>query len=285
MTQSIFTTGYQLNHTKISLKRLPKRLTQYIPPVKNLMAIILVGVVLGVLGPLGSHEIPRSISIVYWVTTCFVGFAIYQPIIAISHQKLSPLITRVWIRTLIACIPAGIFMSGAVLILVRLFFGSHVLSGISFQVVLFNTGFVGATIALLHEVFEEKGRQINQSARHLETLTEQKNLETSSGYEEFMANIPVEKRGTLLCLEMADHYLTVHTDKGRHMMLMRLKDATALLRQYPGLQTHRSWWVAHDAVVKVVKSGRKFHLELSNELSVPVSRSFIDNVKAAGLGQ
>ena len=66
---------------------------------------------------------------------------------------------------------------------------------------------------------------------------------------------------------------------------MRLKDAMVLLRDYDGMQTHRSWWVAHDAVVKIVKDGRKTQLILSNDLTVPVSRSFLVKVSAAGFAK
>ncbi|MBN8431403.1 LytTR family transcriptional regulator DNA-binding domain-containing protein [Microbulbifer salipaludis] len=264
-----------------------KLLTHNTPLLKNMLTIAFIGVVLGLLGPFGSHEIPRITSIGYWVTSCFVGFAIYSPMITLCHQKLSFRVTREWQRVALACIPAGLLMSGVVMMLGQLFFGSHVLNGVSFRVILVNTGCLGlviTAIALYREAFEERGHQLEQATRNLDALTEQKKAELNQGYQEFMANLPVEKRGALLCLEMADHYLTVHTDKGFHMMLMRLKDATALLSRYPGLQTHRSWWVAHDAVVKVVKDGRKLHLQLSNDVNVPVSRSFIDNVKAAGFG-
>ena len=67
------------------------------------------------------------------------------------------------------------------------------------------------------------------------------------------------------------------------MLLMRLKDALLQLEGFPGLQTHRSWWVASDAIVSVNKQNRKMTLLLSNNLEVPVSRTFVDAVKAANI--
>lgn len=69
---------------------------------------------------------------------------------------------------------------------------------------------------------------------------------------------------------MDDHYVKVYTDKGHHMLLMRFKDALALLENHPDLQTH-SWWVSLDAVSSVEKQSRKVTLLLKNQLSVPVS--------------
>lgn len=97
-----------------------------------------------------------------------------------------------------------------------------------------------------------------------------------------MQELPVNKRGDLICLEMCDHYVKVHTDKGHHMVLMRFKDAMQALENYLGIQTHRSWWVATDAITSVKKEQRKVQLVLSNELVIPVSRTYQKRVTEAG---
>ena len=98
-----------------------------------------------------------------------------------------------------------------------------------------------------------------------------------------MSLLPVDKRGELYCLEMDDHYVKVYTDKGHHMLLMRFKDALGLLEEFDGLQTHRSWWVSTQAVESVQKEQRKTTLVLKNQLRVPVSKTFNEAVKKAGL--
>ena len=80
---------------------------------------------------------------------------------------------------------------------------------------------------------------------------------------------------------MDDHYLNVMTDKGEHLLLMRFKDALSKLEHYDGFQTHRSWWVAKEAVVDTKKEGRKLILILQNGTEVPVSQTYLANVKAA----
>lgn len=97
-----------------------------------------------------------------------------------------------------------------------------------------------------------------------------------------MNQLPIEKRGELLCLEMSDHYVKVYTSKGHHMVLMRFKNALSALSLYPGTQTHRSWWVAHNAIKQVKKDERKISLVLLNDLVVPVSRTYARDVKQAG---
>jgi DNA-binding LytR/AlgR family response regulator len=46
------------------------------------------------------------------------------------------------------------------------------------------------------------------------------------------------------------------------------------------MQTHRSWWVAFDAIEKEQRDGRKNLLKLTNGTLVPVSKTYLNQVKA-----
>nr|QQZ51292.1 LytTR family transcriptional regulator DNA-binding domain-containing protein [Phenylobacterium glaciei] len=70
---------------------------------------------------------------------------------------------------------------------------------------------------------------------------------------------------------MEDHYVRVHTAVRSELILMRLSDAVARTGR-EGLQVHRSWWVARDAVTEVIRDGRNLRLKLLNGLEVPVAR-------------
>jgi DNA-binding LytR/AlgR family response regulator len=63
---------------------------------------------------------------------------------------------------------------------------------------------------------------------------------------------------------------------------MRLSDAIAELDGVEGLQVHRSWWVARDAVDEVKRDGRNLRLRLSNGVEAPVSRNRANDLKSAG---
>lgn len=94
----------------------------------------------------------------------------------------------------------------------------------------------------------------------------------------FLDKLPPHVAGDLIALEAQDHYLKVHTDRGSHMLLMRLSDAAAQLTDDQGLQVHRGWWVANHAVASAGKS----QLQLRNGLTVPVSRTYLQAVRARG---
>ncbi len=94
--------------------------------------------------------------------------------------------------------------------------------------------------------------------------------------------VPRLADGRLLALEAEDHYLRVHTDRGSDLVLMRLRDAIAELVQVPGLQVHRSFWVAEAAVAQVARRGQGWQITLESGLTVPVSRNYGADLRAAG---
>jgi len=94
--------------------------------------------------------------------------------------------------------------------------------------------------------------------------------------------LPARLGDRIVCLQMEDHYVRVHTDRGSELVLTPLKEALAALSGVEGLQTHRSWWVARDAVQEVVRSGRNVRLRLVNGLETPVARSAVARLRDAG---
>jgi hypothetical protein len=93
------------------------------------------------------------------------------------------------------------------------------------------------------------------------------------------APAPIALAGPVLCLQMEDHYVRVHRGHGSTLELMPLQDAIARYGK-DGLQVHRSWWVAADAVVAAKRDGRNWRLHLINGQAVPVARNRVTAVRA-----
>lgn len=102
-----------------------------------------------------------------------------------------------------------------------------------------------------------------------------------SGLSLFASRLAGPLEGRLLCLEMQDHYLTVHHSDGSEQILCHMEDAT---RELSGLgrRVHRSWWVADDTVDGVERDGQRTLLRLTDGRRVPVGRSFRPDLKTAG---
>lgn len=99
----------------------------------------------------------------------------------------------------------------------------------------------------------------------------------------FLDRLPPKLRGaTLRAVEAEDHYLRLHTDRGSDLILMRLGDALAELEGLEGAQTHRSWWVARDAVRGVSRGDGRAALTLEGGVVAPVSRRYARALRAAG---
>ena len=90
---------------------------------------------------------------------------------------------------------------------------------------------------------------------------------------EFLDLLPVERRGRVLMLKSELHYLQVVTEQGSGLILYNLGDAVEQMNEIPGMLVHRSYWVAFDAIEKMVRKGRQGELHLRDGNRVPVSRT------------
>ncbi len=90
------------------------------------------------------------------------------------------------------------------------------------------------------------------------------------------------RQAEIYALSAEDHYLRVHTSAGETLILMRLYDAIRELEGIEGSQTHRSWWVAKDAVRDVRRGDGRVTLVLPDGVLVPVSRSYAKPLRDSG---
>jgi hypothetical protein len=86
-------------------------------------------------------------------------------------------------------------------------------------------------------------------------------------------------RAELMALEAEDHYLRVHTSAGDALILMRFSDALEAVADADGLQSHRSWWVAKQAVEDAAFRDGRGELTLRCGVKAPVSRSYAEAVR------
>lgn len=85
--------------------------------------------------------------------------------------------------------------------------------------------------------------------------------------------LPHELRhARLIALKAEDHYLRVFTTNGDDLIHMSLTDALRAIEGYPGVQTHRSWWVSLSDPAGLRPSPSWDALSLKIGVEVPVSR-------------
>lgn len=104
----------------------------------------------------------------------------------------------------------------------------------------------------------------------------------TTAVDTFIARLPLQKRGPLIRLEAQDHYLLVVTRNGSELVLMRMADAEAAL-QGAGIRVHRSHWVVPEEILRVERRQGRAVLCMADGTEVPVSRSNLPALRAAGL--
>ena len=95
-----------------------------------------------------------------------------------------------------------------------------------------------------------------------------------------LRRLPPEIGDELVSLSAQDHYVEVVTGAGKELVLINFTQALQELDGYPGMQIHRSHWVATSAIAAVEGSGRKQTVRTTDGRSLPISRAKIPEVRA-----
>ena len=99
----------------------------------------------------------------------------------------------------------------------------------------------------------------------------------------FLDRLPEKLGRDLIYLKTADHYVEAFTTAGSTLVLMRFVDAVAELDGAGGMRVHRSYWVARRHVAGTARRRGRTTLRLTGGHEVPVSRTYLAGVRAAGL--
>lgn len=240
-------------------------------------------VVLASLGPYGTYAAgPFGERLAYWLRTGAAGYAIYRPLVAILAAGAKRLQFREETGWGSATVLGSLLLSywlwwfGPVVRLNRPLPTAQELVATFGQVLLLS----GLCVAALW-LFVQRGRS------GVQLRAEAVVPKTSSPVvgAQLAARLPARVGADVIALRMEDHYVRVYTRMGDALVLMRMSDAIGELAGIPGIQVHRSWWVARDAIVAVERRGRTARVHLSNGLTAPVARERLKTVATAGLPQ
>jgi hypothetical protein len=234
----------------------------------------LIGLVLGLIGPFGTFEMPAAARIAYWVIFGIVGYAIFRPLGIVGGWLSEVLglsrIIGVGLSLVVAALPMTLIVAALIW---KFDLGAMLrwkgLPGLYFQVWLI--GFL--THGFFALVFRNRGE-----AAPAASVAYYAEAEPAARFED---RLPAGF-GALLALKGEDHYVRAIGVSREELILIRLRDAIAELGGVPGLQVHRSWWVARDGVAKINRQARAMTLTLTNGLDVPVARDQIARVKSEG---
>ena len=243
-----------------ALRELRGELTQR--PV--VVIVLAVGLVLGVSGPFDTLQVlalfPR---VTYWIAIVALSFALGSLVSTVVRLSLTG-VPIGW-RMLVSTCGIGLAVTALVCLI---------------NLVLF-----GIWPATARAMAEQLG-VVTLIAGVIEVCVYLLRTGTAPGAREpapLMARLSRDMQGALIALSAEDHYVRVTTTAGGELVLMRLSDAIGEVGDTPGLQVHRSHWVALDQIRDVRRTGDRGLVTLSDGSERPVSRGFMPAVRAAGL--
>lgn len=235
---------------------------------RSLIINAIFALILGFLGPFGSFNMPLFERLLYWFVLFNLGYIIYFYAYKLSNwvfrNKQPPIVLSYIFPSIVSTAPISIMV-----VLASTYFSNY------------NAFLLKHVLLVMPNVFI-LGVIIDAIMKLIHKPHEANSIEDIPG-ENFINRLPKDIGQNLICISMEDHYLLAYTDLGNHMMLMRMKDAMVELKEYPGMQVHRSYWVATKHVSHSNKNLRKITLIMSNDMEIPVSRKYIALVKDANL--
>ncbi|MCC5962544.1 MAG: LytTR family transcriptional regulator DNA-binding domain-containing protein [Rhodobacteraceae bacterium] len=241
---------------------------------KWLAGPVAVALVLGLIGPFGTYALlPLGPRLGYWLAVVALNWVLCDIAVrAVERAMPDGIVLRRMAVPLAGAFAASVPATGVVTL-------ANGLSGIGWPDAVLTL--YGQVLLLLAAITLPVYTLVDLQETLRNAAPSEPEAMPRNGLALFQARLPRPLDGQLLCLEMQDHYLKVHTSAGSAMILCRMEDAARELGPL-GQRVHRSWWVADAARDRVERAGQRLTIRLCNGAQVPVGRTYRPALKAAG---
>lgn len=234
--------------------------------VRGLLVAAAVGLFMAFSGAFMSEGVPFVRRLVYWETLMVLGATfgafLVRGLFRGPQRSMHP-----WRNGAIAAVLMAIPYTVAVMIASKLMLGSNI--GVRALPVLFPS-VLSVSLAMVAINILMETRRVGAG-------------DAAPAPPKFLERLPLKLRGAeVWAVEAEDHYLRLHTSQGQDLILLRLADAVAELDGLEGMQVHRSWWVARDAIADAKRGDGRAVLTLKDGSEVPVSRTYAGQLRDKG---
>ena len=246
----------------------------------ELFLMVLAGIVLALIGPFGSYELPLTQRLVLWPLMLLSGYPVFRGLGVVSRWLGEvthiPPVVAVPLALAVGALPVTLVVA---LLWFRVPAGALLrtpgLAPLYLQVLI-----VGLIVHVaMHLLFRP-------AVRHGADLPAAAPVaippDAASSPEPAMPLPLPPGFGAIHALKGEDHYVRVIGDGREELILMRMRDAIERLDNADGLRVHRSWWVARAAVATVRRDGRAAIITLTGGHEAPVARDMMPTLRAAG---
>ncbi|HEY6815754.1 MAG TPA: LytTR family DNA-binding domain-containing protein [Croceibacterium sp.] len=225
------------------------------------------GLVLAALGPFGTYMNDGVVKRAgYWVAATLLGVLLYGAALRVAEAAAPPGSWQRWPLIVGAALIATVPETAATRAGAFWLWPDLARSELPLAVWFAQTATIGLVATLVLALVT--GRSASSNMRADSAALSVEPAETVLGSD-------------VLALQMEDHYVRVHRQAGSDLILMPMTRAIERVES-DGLRTHRSWWVARTAVVRVEGDARSMRLHLANGIVAPVARSAVSSLRSAG---
>ena len=244
----------------------------------ELFLMVLAGILLALIGPFGSYELPLTQRLVLWPLMLLSGYPVFRGLGIVSRWLGEvthiPQVIAVPLALAVGALPVTLLVA---LLWFRVPAGAVLrapgLGPLYLQVLI-----VGLIVhVVMHLLFRPAaGHGERPPAKPLRA-------EPPAAATAPEPALPLPPGfGPIRALKGEDHYVRVIADGREELILMRMRDAIDRIGDAQGLRVHRSWWVARDAVASVRREGRTAVIILTGGHEVPVARDMMPQLRTAG---
>ncbi len=233
-------------------------------PLATLIPILAIGSFLAFIAPYNTQAFGTPGVWFYWTGLIALGWGA-GALAGVFFDWLKPA-WPIWVIYLLVSLMVSVPVTSAVVLIQALTWGPFSLPYI--PGVFFSVWVISAAVTTIS---------------YLRDARTQKNADAPSIGTTLIEKLPHRLRQSeIIALVSEDHYLRVYTRDGDALILMRLSDAIAAVEALEGAQTHRSWWVARQAVEGVERGNGRATLSLPGGIEAPVSRTYAPKLREAG---
>lgn len=255
----------------------------------EIFLMIAAGLLLALLGPFGTYAMPMAQRLVLWPLMILSGYPIFRGLGAISDWLAETTHIPPLVATALALAIGSLPMTAIVAMLWMGASPDRLLASDGVGLLYLQVLVIGVVVnSAMHLLFRpvqagEKTAAPAASPPLRPPPVDAMSPAAANAAPDVPAALPLPPGfGAVIALSGEDHYVRAHSVEREALLLLRLRDAIALMPADAGLRVHRSWWVAKDGVARVERDGRTARLHLVNGTTVPVARDAMPLLRQMG---
>jgi len=244
----------------------------------ELLAMVMLGLLIGLLGPFGTFDNPPAVRMLSWSIWLVAGYLFFRPTGVVAGWLCEATGLPRFAGRLIALVVASVPVTLIVIMMVGRMSFVDALRSPGFWTMYLYICVISAVASIsMAALFRRRTPEDGAAGVPAEPVAE-----TEAPVEAAPALPLPPGFGPVRALRGEDHYVRVIGDGREELILMRMRDAVERLGLTEGLRIHRSWWVAKDAVAAVRREGRTAVVILTSGHEATVARDMMPQLRGAG---